>query len=131
MAAKHRIMAVFLAATRKRLFRLGSVALAVALSLSLVPALTSMAILSWCQRTGIEWHYIAPGKPMQNGFVESFNGRFRDEFLNETLFTKLDEARQKIRAWQHDYNHHRLNSGLGNIPPVEFMAQNGLEMRAA
>ena len=43
--------------------------------------LTSMAVLSWCQRTGIEWHYIAPGKPMQNGFVESFNGRFRDELL--------------------------------------------------
>ena len=93
--------------------------------------LTSMAILSWCQRTGIEWHYIAPGKPMQNGFVESFNGRFRDELLNETLFTTLDEARQKIRDWQHDYNHHRPHSGLGNIPPAEFMAKKGLEMRAA
>lgn len=48
--------------------------------------LTSNAILKWCAETKIEWHYIAPGKPMQNGFVESFNGRMRDEFLNETLF---------------------------------------------
>jgi len=54
--------------------------------------LTSMAILKWCQETDIEWHYIAPGKPMQNGFVESFNGSFRDECLNETLFSSLAEA---------------------------------------
>ncbi len=93
--------------------------------------LTSMAILSWCQRTGVEWHYIAPGKPMQNGFVESFNGRFRDELLNETLFSSLGEAREKIREWQDDYNLHRPHSSLGNIPPVEFMAKKRLEMRAA
>ncbi|AZQ68665.1 IS3 family transposase [Silicimonas algicola] len=93
--------------------------------------LTSMAILSWCQRTGVEWHYIAPGKPMQNGFVESFNGRFRDELLNETLFSTLGEARQQIRSWQDDYNHHRPHSGLGNMTPAEFMAMKGLEMRAA
>lgn len=49
--------------------------------------MTSMAVLKWCQETGVEWHYIAPGKPMQNGFVESFNGSFRDECLNETLFS--------------------------------------------
>ncbi|MGB3317331.1 MAG: IS3 family transposase [Albidovulum sp.] len=93
--------------------------------------LTSMAVLSWCQRTGVDWHYIAPGKPMQNGFVESFNGRFRDELLNETLFSSLADARDRIRDWQHDYNHHRPHSGLGNIPPVEFLAKKGLEMRAA
>jgi len=93
--------------------------------------LTSMAVLSWCQRTGVEWHYIAPGKPMQNGFLESFNGRLRDELLNETLFSTLGDAREKIRAWQHDYNHHRPHSGLGNIPPAEFMAKKGLEMRAS
>ena len=93
--------------------------------------LTSTAVLSWCQRTGTEWHYIAPGKPMQNGFIESFNGRFRDELLNETLFSSLEAARQKIRSWQHDYNHHRPHSGLGNIPPAEFVAMKGLEMRAA
>ncbi len=63
---------------------------------------TSIAILGWCQRTGIEWRYIAPGKPMQNGFVESFNGRFRDELLNEALFSSLRDAREQLRAWQDD-----------------------------
>ena len=51
--------------------------------------------------------------------------------LNETLFSSLDMARQEIRAWHHDYNHHRPHSGLGNIPPAEFIANKGLEMRAA
>jgi len=55
--------------------------------------LTSMAILRWSQDRRIDWHYIAPGKPMQNGFVESFNGRLRDECLNETLFRSLAHAR--------------------------------------
>ena len=55
--------------------------------------LTSMAILHWCQDTGVEWHYIAPGKPQQNAFIESFNGRLRDELLNETLFSSLAHAR--------------------------------------
>ena len=68
---------------------------------------------------------------MQNGFVESFNGRFRDELLNEALFSKLRDAREQIRAWQDDYNHHRPHSGLGNIPPAEFAKKNRLEMRAA
>ena len=53
---------------------------------------TSMAILRWSQDRQIDWHYIAPGKPMQNGFIESFNGSFRDEYLNETLFSSLPEA---------------------------------------
>lgn len=65
------------------------------------------------------------------GFVESFNGRFRDELLNETLFSTLAKARQQIRAWQDDYNHHRPHSGLGNMTPAEFVAMKGLEMRAA
>src|SRR5690606_13623784 len=68
------------------------------------PELTSMAVLKWCQETGIEWHYIAPGKPTQNAFVESFNGRFRDELLNETLFSSLAEARTVITNWKEDYN---------------------------
>jgi len=58
--------------------------------------LTSMAILRWSQLTKIEWHYIAPGKPQQNAFVESFNGRLRDELLNETLFLSLDHARELL-----------------------------------
>jgi putative transposase len=66
--------------------------------------LTSHAILRWQEERGIEWHYIAPGKPQQNGFVESFNGRLRDECLNEHLFGSLKEARQIVEAWRVDYN---------------------------
>ena len=55
--------------------------------------LTSNAVLAWCGKIGVEWHYIAPGKPMQNGYVESFNGRMRDELLNDTLFLSMDHAR--------------------------------------
>ncbi|OWU75120.1 integrase core domain-containing protein [Phaeobacter sp. 22II1-1F12B] len=57
--------------------------------------------------------------------IESFNRRFRDELLKETLFPSLADARQQIRARQHDYNYHRPHSGLGNIPPVEFVAKKG------
>src|SRR6185312_3497820 len=55
---------------------------------------TSNAILGWAKDHGVEWHYIAPGKPMQNGYIESFNGRMRDELLNESLFIDLGQARQ-------------------------------------
>ena len=93
--------------------------------------LTSMAVLRWCQETRIDWHYIAPGKPMQNGFVESFNGSFRDELLNETLFSSLAEARAKINAWKEDYNRIRPHSSLGNLTPEEFAIKSRLEMKAA
>ncbi len=65
---------------------------------------TSMAILRWCQQTCVEWRYIAPAKPMQNGFVESFDGRFRDGCLSETLFSSLPRARAEITGWKEDYN---------------------------
>jgi putative transposase len=68
-------------------------------------AFTLMAILTWCQKPAIDWHYIAPAKPMQNRFVKSFNGRFRDEFLNEVLFWTLADARPQIVKWKEDYNH--------------------------
>ena len=93
--------------------------------------LTSMAVLKWCQDTRIDWHYIAPGKPTQNAFVESFPGRFRDELLNETLFSSLDAARQAINLWKEDYNHQRPHSTLGNIPPAEFAMKIRLEHQAA
>lgn len=93
--------------------------------------LTSMAILKWCQETGVEWHYIAPGKPTQNAFVESFNGRFRDELLNETLFSSLAQARLAISNWKEDYNNHRPHSALGNISPAEFAMKIRLEKQAA
>jgi hypothetical protein len=81
---------------------------------------TSMAILRWCQETGVAWHYIAPGKPTQNAFVESFNGRFRDECLNDTLFSTLAEARSAITSWKEDRNRHRPHSALSNMTPAEF-----------
>jgi putative transposase len=93
--------------------------------------MTSMAILKWCQQAHIEWHYIAPGKPMQNGFVESFNGSFRDECLNETLFSSLAQARAVINAWRQDYNANRPHSSLGNITPSEFATKILLEKQAA
>lgn len=93
--------------------------------------MTSMAVLKWCQETGVGWHYIAPGKPMQNAFVESFNGSFRDECLNETLFSSLAEARQHINTWKEDYNQQRPHSSLGNLTPSEFAMKMALEKRAA
>jgi putative transposase len=82
--------------------------------------LTSNAILKWQEERGVEWHYIAPGKPMQNGFVESFNGRLRDECLNEHLFANLPHARHLIGAWREDYNHHRPHSSLDGLTPWEY-----------
>ena len=84
--------------------------------------LTSNAILSWADEAQIEWHYIAPGKPMQNGFIESFNGRLRDEKLNETTFTTLHQVRVELATWRTDYNHKRPHSGLGWLTPSEFRA---------
>jgi putative transposase len=82
--------------------------------------LTSIAILKWSQERSIDWHYTAPGKPTQNAFVESFNGRLRDECLNETLFSTVRHARAVLAAWKHDYNHHRPHSAHGGATPVEF-----------
>ncbi len=72
--------------------------------------------------TGVAWHYIAPGKPMQNAFVESFNGRLRDECLNEHVFTTLAEARWIVEAWRVDYNTVRPHGRLGRLPPAVFGA---------
>jgi len=84
--------------------------------------LTSHAILAWCAEHRIEWHYIAPGKPMQNGYIESFNGRMRDELLNESLFFGLDHARELIAAWVADYNTARPHSSLGYQTPTAYAA---------
>ena len=83
---------------------------------------TSNAILSWAAEWRIDWHYIAPGKPMQNAYVESFNGRMRDEFLNESLFFGLDHARADLTAWIADYNTERPHSSLGYKTPAAFAA---------
>ncbi len=81
---------------------------------------TSMAILKWTQGSGVDWHYIQPGKPQQNAFVESFNGRLRDECLNETAFSTLPEARKLLSEWRNDYNQVRPHSSLQNKTPEEF-----------
>ena len=82
--------------------------------------LTSMAMLRWSQERQVEWHYIAPGKPQQNAFVESFNGRLRDELLNETLFASLAHAREILSLWRDDYNTVRPHSGIANLTPEAY-----------
>lgn len=82
--------------------------------------LTSNAILKWQQDRRIDWHYIQPGKPMQNGFVESFNGRLRDECLNEHLFNSYSHARKVIEDWRTDYNTERPHTSLNGLTPNEF-----------
>ena len=79
--------------------------------------LTSNAILRWADDHKVEWHYIAPGKPVPNAFAESFIGRLRDELLNETLFHSLPHARAALDAWRADYNHDRPHSRLGWLSP--------------
>lgn len=81
--------------------------------------LTSTAVLRWSLGR-LDWRYIAPGKPVQNAFVESFNSRLRDECLNEHVFLNLAEARATIEAWRDDYNYRRPHSSLGALTPFEF-----------
>ncbi len=83
---------------------------------------TSNAMFTWQHEHKITWHYIAPGKPMQNGFCESFNGRMRDELLNESLFLGLDHARNRIARWVTDYNQRRPHSALGYLTPAAYAA---------
>ena len=80
---------------------------------------TSRAILKWADKNGVPWHYIDPGKPQQNAFIESFNGSLRDELLNEEIFETLDDARRKLALWRYDYNAVRPHSALGNQAPLE------------
>lgn len=80
--------------------------------------LTSVAILRWSQDRTVGWHYIAPGKPQQNAFAESFIGRLRDECLNETLFTSLWHARAVLASWQRDFNEVRPHSALNGQTPT-------------
>jgi putative transposase len=84
--------------------------------------LTSNAILAWSDRQKVAWHYIAPGKPVQNAFIESFNGRLRDELLNETLFRSLPQASVVLESWRNDYNAERPHSSLGWLTPLAFAA---------
>ena len=85
--------------------------------------LTSKAILQWQNQQDIKWHYIAPGKPTQNAFVESFNGRLRDELLNEEVFASLADARPHLARWRYDYNTIRPHSAHGGNPPTTARRQ--------
>ena len=82
---------------------------------------TSKALEEWAWRRGVKLDFIRPGKPMENGHIESFNGRLRDECLNVNQFVSLADARAKIEAWRVDYNQHRPHSSLGHLTPSEFI----------
>jgi putative transposase len=84
------------------------------------PEFLSRALDAWAYAHGIELHFIEPGKPNQNAYVESFNGRLRDECLNEHWFLSLGQARETIETWRLDYNAVRPHSALGDVPPQEF-----------
>ena len=87
------------------------------------PEFTSRAFMSWAYDKKIRINYIEPGKPTQNAYVESFNGKFRDECLNLNWFKDLKEARRIIEAWKDDYNHHRPHSALNQMTPMEYKKQ--------
>jgi putative transposase len=84
--------------------------------------LTGHAVLRWAAERAIDWHYIQPGKPVQNAFIEAFNGRLRDECLNESWFTSLAHAQRLVEAWRVDYNTVRPHGRLGKLPPAVFAA---------
>jgi putative transposase len=87
------------------------------------PEFTSLAMLRWAEKIHLDWRYIDPGKPQQNAFIESFNGRLRDEFLNKTPFTSLRQARVELARWRRDYNSERPHSALGDLTPIEYAAR--------
>lgn len=87
------------------------------------PEFAGKVLDAWAYERGVRLEFIRPGKPVENAFVESFNGRFRDECLNEHWFTSLGDARFTIECWRRDYNHVRPHGSLGRIPPAEFAAR--------
>lgn len=84
------------------------------------PECTSKALDQWAYERGVELAFIRPGKPIENCFVESFNGKLRDECLNAHWFLTLEDARRRIEDWRVDYNHVRPHTSLGDVPPSEF-----------
>lgn len=92
---------------------------------------TSRVLDDWAYRRGVLLDFIRPGKPVENGFIESFNGKLRDECLNANQFLSIDDARSKIEAWRADYNLHRPHSGLGNVSPAEYLRRTNPEAEEA
>jgi putative transposase len=87
------------------------------------PEFTSRALDQWCYRNGVKLSFITPGKPIENCYIESFNGRFRDECLNVNWFQTLDDAKDQIEQWRKEYNEIRPHSSLNGITPLEFSRQ--------
>ena len=85
------------------------------------PEFSGNALDAWACQHGVTLHFIQPGKPVQNAFIESFNGRFRDECLNEHWFVTLQEAQVVIEAWRREYNEERTHSTIGDVTPMEFI----------
>lgn len=92
------------------------------------PEFRGRALAAWSEERRVRLEFIQPGKPAQNAYAESFNGRLRDECLNANWFTSLSDARRKIESWRQDYNQQRPHSSLNYLPPTEF-ARTQLEMR--
>jgi putative transposase len=93
------------------------------------PEFRGRALAAWSEEHRVRLEFIQPGKPAQNAYAESFNGRLRDECLNANWFTSLSDARRKIESWRQDYNQQRPHSSLNYLPPTEF-ARTQLELRA-
>ena len=91
------------------------------------PEFTSRALDRWAYTQGVDLKLIAAGKPTQNAYIESFNGKFRDECLNDHYFNSLAHARSVIAEWRRDYNEQRPHSSIGRIPPAQFAAQHRLQ----
>lgn len=85
------------------------------------PEFSGITLDRWAHSRGVKIAFIRPGRPVENAFIESFNGKFRDECLNENWFISLKDAQEKIEAWRRDYNSARPHSSLGNLTPDEFM----------
>jgi putative transposase len=88
------------------------------------PEFSGKELDSWAHERKVKLCFIRPGKPVENAYIESFNGKFRDECLNEHWFTSLKDAQEKIEAWRKDYNKNRPHSSLGNLTPEEFVERN-------
>ena len=88
------------------------------------PEFRSQIFRDWAQKHQIRLHFIEPGKPTQNAYIESFNGKFRDECLNQHWFSSMQEAKSVIAQWREHYNHSRPHSALKYLPPIAFINQN-------
>ena len=89
------------------------------------PEFTSKSLDQWAYLNGVKLDFSRPGKPTDNAFIESFNGRFRQECLNENWFLSIEDAREKVEIWRLDYNGERPHGALGNLTPLEYAAAEG------